>query len=76
MPASVKAQDGKDKLHKFLYQRDFNGNRKQGTPRIKYEYNRCKDPSKYIPIIFLLYSWGSLFGVPIKPFYLPQGRVE
>ena len=25
-----------------------------------------KDPGRYIPIIFLLYSWGSLFGVPIK----------
>ena len=34
------------------------------------EYNRNiiehKDPGRYIPIIFLLYSWGSLFGVPIK----------
>ena len=26
----------------------------------------CEDPGRYIPIIFLLYSWGSLFGVPIK----------
>ena len=25
-----------------------------------------KDPGRYIPIIFLLYSWGSLFGVPNK----------
>ena len=25
-----------------------------------------KDPGRYIPIIFLLYSWGSLFGVPSK----------
>ena len=24
-----------------------------------------KDPSKYIPIIYLLYSWGSRFGVPL-----------
>ena len=24
------------------------------------------DPAGYIPIIFLLYSWGSLFGAPIK----------
>ena len=23
-----------------------------------------KDPRRYIPIIFLLYSWGSLFAVP------------
>ena len=23
-----------------------------------------KDPGKYIPIIYLLYSWGSRFGVP------------
>ena len=25
-----------------------------------------KDPGRYIPIMFLLYSWGSLFGVHIK----------
>ena len=25
-----------------------------------------KDPGKYIPIIYLLYSWGSRFGVPSK----------
>ena len=34
------------------------------------EYSRnimeYKDPGRYIPIIFLLYSWGSLFGVPIR----------
>ena len=33
------------------------------------EYSRhimeYKDPGRYILIIFLLYSWGSLFGVPI-----------
>ena len=23
-----------------------------------------KDPGRYIPIMFLLYSWGSLFGGP------------
>ena len=32
------------------------------------EYNRniieYKDPGRYTPIIFLPYSWGSLFGVP------------
>ena len=25
-----------------------------------------KDPGRYIPIIFALYSWGSLFGFPLK----------
>ena len=40
-----------------------------GTPnREPQEYSRnildYKDPGSYIPIIFLLYSWGSLFGVP------------
>ena len=25
-----------------------------------------KDPGRYIPIIYLLYSWGSLFGVPSR----------
>ena len=25
-----------------------------------------KDPGRYVPIIFLLFSWGSLFGVPRK----------
>ena len=25
-----------------------------------------KDPGRYIPIIYLLYSWGSRFGVPSK----------
>ena len=42
-----------------------------GTPnREPQDYNRSvievKDPGRYIPIIFLLYSWGSLFGVPNK----------
>ena len=42
-----------------------------GTPkREPQEYSRniieYKDPGKYIPIIFLLYSQGSLLGVPIK----------
>ena len=40
-----------------------------GTPNTEpQEYSRntteCKDPNGYIPIIFLQYSWGSLFGVP------------
>ena len=43
-----------------------NRNPKQGTP----EYNRNiiehEDPGRYIPVVFLLYSWGSLFGVPSK----------
>ena len=38
-----------------------------GTPkREPQEYSRniieSKDPGRYIPIIFLLYSWGSLLG--------------
>ena len=42
-----------------------------GTPsREPQEYNRHimedKDPGRYIPTIILLYSWGSLFGVPNK----------
>ena len=40
-----------------------------GSPnREPQEYSRnimeYRDPGRYIPIIFLLYSWGSLFGVP------------
>ena len=42
-----------------------------GTPnREPQEYSRnikeYKGPGRYIPRIFLLYSWGSLPGVPIK----------
>ena len=42
-----------------------------GTPsREPQEYSRniteYKDPGRYIPIIDLLYSWGSRFGVPSK----------
>ena len=42
-----------------------------GTPnREPQEYSRnimeYKDPGWYIPIIYLLYSWGSLFGVPSR----------
>ena len=30
-----------------------------------------KDPGRYIPMIYLLYSWGSLFGVPSRvPLYV------
>ena len=40
-----------------------------GTPNMELqEYSRnimeYKDPGRYIPIIYLLYSWGSRFGVP------------
>ena len=46
-----------------------------GTPnREPQEHSRnrkeYKDPGRYIPIIFLLYSWGSLSGVPIKVLHL------
>ena len=42
-----------------------------GTPnREPQEYSRnimeYKDPGRYIPIIYLLYSWGSRFGVPSR----------
>ena len=42
-----------------------------GTPnREPQEYSRNiiedKDPGRYLPFIFLLCSWGCLFGVPIK----------
>ena len=42
-----------------------------GTPnREPQEYSRnileYKDPGRYIPIICLLYSWGSRFGVPSR----------
>ena len=38
-----------------------------------------KDPGRYIPIMYLLYSWGSRFGVPsrvplIHPGALKSGR--
>ena len=25
-----------------------------------------KDPGRYVPVIYLLYPWGSLFGVPSR----------
>ena len=42
-----------------------------GTPnREPQEYSRnimeYKDPGRYIPIIYLLYSWGSQLGVPSR----------
>ena len=42
-----------------------------GTPtREPQEYSRnimeYNDPGRYIPIIYLLYSWGSRFGVPSR----------
>ena len=49
-----------------------------GTPnREPQEYSRnvvdCKDLGRYIPITFLLHSWGYLFGVPSK---VPLNRVD
>ena len=50
-----------------------------GTPnREPQEYSmnviEYKDPGRYIPIIFLLYSCCSLFGVPIRvPLFRVQG---
>ena len=49
-----------------------------GTPnREPQEYSRniieCKDPGRYIPVIFLLYSSGSLFGVPSKVPLMTEG---
>ena len=49
-----------------------------GTPkREPQQYSRnimeYKDPGRYIPIIYLLYSWGSRCGVPSRvPFMVPQ----
>ena len=42
-----------------------------GTPNTEpQEYSRsrmeCRDPGRYIPSRFPLYSWGSLFGVSIE----------
>ena len=42
------------------------GNPKQGTPEDNRNIIECKDPGRYIPVVFLLYYWGSLFGVPSK----------
>ena len=53
-----------------------------GTPnREPREYSRniveSKDPGSYIPIIFLLYSWGFPFGVLSKvPSVLSQRRTK
>ena len=51
-----------------------------GTPdREPQEYSRnlteYEGPGGYIPIIFLLYSWGSRFGVPSKVPSFVQGGV-
>ena len=42
-----------------------------GTPSRESQENsrntiEYKDPGRYISILFLLYSWGCMFGVPIK----------
>ena len=59
----------------MTYQLDFEWAADKGTVmetpnREPQEYSKIiieyKDPGKYIPIKFLLYSWGSLFGVPSK----------
>ena len=34
-----------------------------------------KDPGRYIPILYLLYSWGSRFGVPSRV-PLPKTKPE
>ena len=36
-----------------------------------------KDPGRYIPIIYLLYSWGSRFGVPsrVPLFKIPSRKL-
>ena len=52
-----------------------------GTPnREPKEYSRNimedEDPSRYIPNIFLLYSWVSLFGVPSKVHLPARGEVS
>ena len=36
------------------------------TNDLKGDIMEYKDPGRYIPIIYLLYSWGSLFGVPSR----------
>ena len=45
----------------------YDGNSKKGNPKTIARRNiiEYKDPGRYVPTIFLLYSWGgSLFGVP------------
>ena len=46
--------------------RDFTGNPKEGTQEYRRNMMEYNDPERYNPIIFLLYSWGSLFGVPTQ----------
>ena len=52
--------------------RDLNGNPKQGTLRIRSsvqgsgKYKEYAYEGPHLPIIFLLYSGGSLFGVRMK----------
>ena len=55
--------------------REYNKGTLLGTPNWEpQEYSRnimeYQDPGRYIPIIYLLYSWGSQFGVPSRvPLY-------
>ena len=57
------------------YNAAYNKGTLLGTPnREPQEYSRniieYKDPGRYIPIIYLLYSWASRFGVPSRvPLY-------
>ena len=61
--------------HTHTHHRAYSKGTLLGTPnREPQEYSRnimeYKDPGRYIPIIYLLYSWGSLFGVPSRvPLY-------
>ena len=57
-------------LDKGLGQRFYKGTLLGSPNREPQEYSRnimeYKDPGRYIPIIYLLYSWGSRFGVPSR----------
>ena len=46
--------------------RDFNGNPNTDPQEHSKNIIENKDTGRYIPIIFLPYSWGSLFGAPIS----------
>ena len=57
--------------HMYLVVAPINKGTLLGTPnREPQEYSRntmeYKDPGRYIPIIYLLYSWGARFGVPSR----------
>ena len=55
----------------FLHSSDFTGNPKQGTPNREPQEDSRDVIGIYLPgssysVVFLLYSWRSLFGVPIR----------